>query len=114
MEKWKTIEPGVWKPTKEGDQISGILVHKEAKDETSGLSARYYLENPDGKFFIWGSAVLEDRMQYVLIGDKIRITYEGKTKNKKNQGVNLFRVEVAEKQPTPEGEEDDSRHLEIE
>ena len=113
MEKWKTIEPGVWKPAKEGDQISGVLVHKEAKDEKSGLSARYYLENGEGKFLIWGSAVLEDRMQYVLIGSKIRITYEGKTKNKKNQGVNLFKVEVAEKQPAPHGDSGDDNHLEI-
>jgi len=47
-------------------------------------------------FLIWGSAVLDDRMQYAKIGDKIRITFNGKTKNKRNQDVNLFRVEVAE------------------
>jgi hypothetical protein len=34
-------------------------------------------------------------MQYVKIGQKVRITFEGRTKNKKNQQVNLFKVEVA-------------------
>jgi len=38
---------------------------------------------------------LDDSMQYVKIGQKIRITFEGKTKNKRNQDVNLFKVEVA-------------------
>lgn len=74
----------------------GVLIGKEPKEENSGLSARYYIENSNGRFFVWGSAVLDDRMQYVKIGQKIRITFEGKTKNKRNQDVNLFKVEVAE------------------
>jgi len=41
MDEWKAIEPGVWKPQKEGDQIVGVLVNKEAKDEARRLSARY-------------------------------------------------------------------------
>ena len=98
MEKWKPIEPTVWKPQKPGDYIIGVLVNKEAKDETTGLSARYYLENLEGMFLIWGCAVLDDRMQYVKIGNKIRITYEGGTTNKRNQKVNLYRVDVAENQ----------------
>jgi len=96
MDKWKSIEPGVWKPEKEGDNIIGVLVNKEPRDENGGLSARYYIENKEGTFFVWGSAVLDDRMQYVKVGSKIRITYEGKTKNKKNQDVNLFKVQVSE------------------
>lgn len=104
MDKWKTIEPGVWKPEKKEDHIIGVLVNKEPKDEISGLSARYYLENIEGMFFVWGCAVLDDRMQYVKVGDKIRITYEGATTNKRNQKVNLYRVDIAEKyQPEKAG-----------
>ena len=95
MDKWKTIEPNVWRPKDKGDQIIGALVNKQPKDETTGLSARYQIENKEGMFLIWGSAVLDDRMQYAKIGDKIRITFDGKTKNKRNQDVNLFTVEVA-------------------
>ena len=98
MDKWKTIEPDVWKPEKEGDNIIGVLVNKEPKDEQSGLSARYYLENEEGTFFVWGCAVIDDRMQYAKIGQKVRITFEGKTKNKRNQDVNLYKVEVSDTQ----------------
>jgi len=49
-------------------------------------------------FLIWGSTVLDDRMQYAKIGDKIRITFDGKTKNKRNQDVNLYTVEVSDSQ----------------
>jgi len=96
MDKWKTIEPNVWRPKEKGDHIIGALVNKQPKDEITGLSARYQIENQEGMYLIWGSAVLDDRMQYAKIGEKIRITYDGKTKNKRNQDVNLFRVEVAE------------------
>jgi hypothetical protein len=95
MDEWKTIEPGVWKPEKEGDNIVGTLVNKKPKDENTGMSAKYYIENENGTFFIWGSTVLDDRMQYVKVGLKIRVTYEGKTKNKRGQDVNLFRVDVS-------------------
>ncbi len=92
MERWKTVEPSVWKPQKNGDHIMGILVNKEPKDDTSGLSARYYLENDQGMFFVWGCAVLDDRMQYVKVGYKIRITYEGETTNKRNTGYSKQQV----------------------
>ena len=95
MDEWKTIEPGVWKPEQVGDHIIGVLLNKAPKDEQSGLSARYYIDNPEGTFFVWGSAVIDDRMQYVKVGQKVRITFEGKTKNKRNQDVNLFTVEVS-------------------
>ena len=96
MDKWKTIEPGIWKPEKEGENIIGVLVSKEPRDENTGFSARYYLDTKDGMFLVWGTAVIDDRMQYVKVGDRIRITYEGKTKNKRNQDVNLFKIEISE------------------
>jgi hypothetical protein len=96
MDEWKTIEPGVWRPEKEGDEIVGVLVGKEPKNELSGISAKYHIETDKGMFFVWGSTVLDDRMQYVKVNQKIRITYEGKTKNKRGQDVNLFRVDVSE------------------
>lgn len=98
MDEWKTIEPSVWKPEQVGDHIVGTLLNKTPKDEQSGLSARYYIENPEGTSFVWGSAVIDDRMQYVKVGQKVRITFEGKTKNKRNQDVNLYTVEVSDTQ----------------
>ena len=106
MDEWKTIEPGVWKPEKDGDNIIGVLINKEPKDEQTGFSARYYLENEKGMFFVWGSTVLDDRMQYVKVGQKVKITFEGKTKNKRGQNVNLFRVDVASDGSDNSGEPD--------
>ena len=54
-------------------------------------------------FFVWGTAVLDDRMKYVKIGQKVRITFGGKTTNKRGQTVNLFKVEVAERPDGTEG-----------
>ena len=45
---------------------------------------------------IWGSAILDDRMRFVQVGDVVRITYEGQDRNKKGQALNLFRVQVEE------------------
>ena len=55
----------------------------------SRFSAKYYLENDDGTFLVWGSAVIDDRMQYIKNGDLVRITYLGKNTNKKNQSLNI-------------------------
>jgi hypothetical protein len=55
-DEWQTIEPGIWNPDTEGDQIASVLVNKEPRDEVTGTSARYYIENQDGMFLIWGSA----------------------------------------------------------
>ena len=99
MDNWKLVEPNVWKPKEAGDSITGQLVNKTAKDENTGLSAKYQLENDRGLFIVWGSTVLDDRMQHVAIGSKVRITFNGKTKNKRQQTVNLFQVEVAQLVP---------------
>ena len=99
QEEWKAIEPGVWKPDQKEDSINGLLINKEPK--TNDLGARYSIENVNGTFLVWGSAILDDRMQYVKVGSKVRITYKGKTSNKKGQDVNLFKVEVAIPSLTP-------------
>ena len=66
MEKqWKAIEPGVWRPTPEKPSIEGVLVNTEPKNEQANFSARYYLENQEGMFLVWGCAILDDRMRYV-------------------------------------------------
>lgn len=96
MDNWKTVEPNIWKPKQNGDDIIGVIVNKTSKDESTGLSAKYQLENENGMFLVWGSTVLDDRLKYVPIGSKVRITFEGQTKNKRNQTVNLFKVEIAD------------------
>ena len=112
MDNWKPIEPNVWKPKEIGDSIIGVVVNKTPKDESTGLSAKYQLENPQGMILVWGSAILDDRMQYVPVGSKIRITFDGQTKNKRQQTVNLFRIDVAE--PVPKEAAPDNPEPELE
>ena len=94
--KWKTIEPNMWKPENEGDSIEGVLIGMEPKDDVKKISAKYNIENKDGMFMVWGSAILDDRMKYVKIGQLVRITFVEQTKNKKRQDPNIYKVEVGD------------------
>jgi hypothetical protein len=94
MGEWKTINPGVWKPEK-GNSITGVLINKEPK--TDEQSAKYHILTKNGEMYmIWGSAILDDRMKFVQVGDVVRITYEGQDRNRKGQALNLFKVQVKE------------------
>jgi len=95
MEEWETIEPNMWKHENKGDHIIGVFIKKEPKDEKQSFSARYYLENEQGINLVWGSAVLDQRMEFVNIGEKIKIIYKGKEKNSKNQDVKIYEVQRA-------------------
>ena len=92
-EGWRTIEPNVWKFENEGDQVIGKLVSKEPK--TAEMSAKYHIDTGDDTVLVWGSAIIDDRMKFVNVGDRIRITFVERTKNKKNQDLNMFRIDVA-------------------
>lgn len=78
METWKKIEPELWRPLEEGDEISGILI---GIDEDIGKfgSTIYHIETEAGKQLnFFGSTVLTDKMKYVKVGDKIKIVFKGK------------------------------------
>lgn len=75
--------PEVWKPENKGDNIEGILVRK--KENCGPNKSTLYIldvevEDKKERKSVWGSTVLDDRMDEVSIGDKIRITYQGKEK----------------------------------
>jgi len=91
---FRPVEPGVWKPVKEGDQIVGVLLRKEPR--SGDISARYHIENRSGIHMLWGSTVLDDRMSYVKVGQIVKIEYKGTTSNKKGRDVHLYKIEVAD------------------
>lgn len=88
--EWNEVQPNVWKPTKEGDFIFGVLISKEEKG--SFESTAYNIENPEGQHLVWGSTVLDDRMKFINVGDYVKIEYKGLEKNKKGQDVKIFKV----------------------
>jgi len=72
--------PEVWSPENEGDNIEGVYVKK--KENVGKNKANIYILDVDGvKKSVWGSTVLDDKMDDVAPGDKIKITYLGEEKN---------------------------------
>ena len=90
--EFETIEPNVWKESKVDDQISGKLIAKKVGIGPNA-SNMYHIETSEGIKSVWGSTVLDDRMDLVKEGDYIRITFKGTQKNKRNQDTKIFKVE---------------------
>jgi hypothetical protein len=89
--EWNEIQPNVWKPTTTGEAIEGVLIDKQLDKGSFGSSA-YAIESQSGQTLVWGSAVLDERMKYINIGDLVRIEYKGTQKNKRGQDVKIFKV----------------------
>ena len=103
--EYETIEPNTWKPEKDGDSVEGKVVRKETNVGVN-KSNLYHLETTDGQISVWGSTVLDNRMEYVQAGENIRITYKGTQQNKRGQDTKIFKVErekptLAKKQEDP-------------
>lgn len=101
--EFRDIEPGVWKPESEGDEIIGRLIKVTESKKYSEDGKVYHLEvtEENGEIenkVVFGTAVLDDRMSFVNIGDTVRITYEGMQPNKKGQDTKIFKVGVAKAQ----------------
>jgi len=91
---YEEIKPTDWTYEKDGEFIEGILV---AKQDKVGVheSWLYSIETPEGVISVWGSAILDQRMAFVKIGAKIKITYKGLAKaTAGKQPAKIFKVEV--------------------
>jgi len=89
------IEPRIWKPEKENDFIEGVLVTKQ-ENVGENKSMLYGLETADGIKNVWGSTILDERMAFTKIGDKIKITFKGLAKDSKKgrNPAKIFKVEI--------------------
>ena len=55
----------------------------------------YSIETPEGVKSVWGSAILDTRMTFVKIGEKVKITYKGLGEAKAGRNPpKIFKVEV--------------------
>ena len=92
--EWKMIQPELWKPENNGDEIIGKLITKDPSKFIGRTN--YHLEvTKEGKLSqvtVFGSTVLDDKMQYINLGQIIKIVYKGKQKNKKGQDTNIYEV----------------------
>ena len=97
FEQPRDVEPEVWQPKVEGESIEGILIRKCSPEHD--VSARYYLDLfGSGTKLLWGTAVLDQRMALVEIGDYVKVTYKGKVKTKDSKReVHIWKVESAKR-----------------
>ena len=97
--EFEQITPEIYKFENPEDSITGVLLEK-LSNIGANESNMYALETKEGFQKIWGSTVLDNLMAYVKVGDIVRITFQGKEKNAKNQDVNVFTVEKGKKKET--------------
>ena len=91
---YEEIDPSVWKYEKEGDNIEGVLVQVQ-KDVGVNESFLYSIDTGKGILNVWGSAILDSRMAFAKVGDKLRITYKGRGEAKGGKNApKIFKVEV--------------------
>jgi len=91
---YKEINPSTWTYENDGDFIEGILVQKQ-KDIGENKSMLYSIETPQGVKNVWGSMVLDQRMGFVNVGSKVRVTYKGLADAKKGKNpAKIFKVEI--------------------
>ena len=85
--------PGEWKPIKEEEFITGVLI-KIQSEVGPTKSMLYSIEREGGDVMgVWGSTILDQRMIGVKVGDIIKIVYKGL--GEKQPGKNppkLFKV----------------------
>jgi hypothetical protein len=93
---WDEVQPNVWKPENVGDSVEGVLVSVDKKGSFD--SNAYTLDSGSGFTLVWGSAVLDERLACVNVGDRVKVEYKGteKTKDGKKE-VKIFKVYRAKK-----------------
>lgn len=74
---FEKVELNTWKPQNDNDEITGIFVKSE-ENVGSNNSMLYHMEVEDKSISVWGSVVLDPKMNAVKPGDLIKIQYLGK------------------------------------
>jgi len=100
---YEEVNPTNWEYKKEGESIEGFFVRSQ-KDVGVNKSFLYSLETSQGIKNVWGSVILDEKMALVKLGDKIRITYKGLSKetSKGKKPAKLFKVEIDKQEETKE------------
>ena len=78
---YKDVEQEFWSYEQVSDAVMGVYLNSQ--DEVGENKSKVYnLEQPNGKVIsVWGSTVLNHKMNLVKFGDDIKIVYLGKVKN---------------------------------
>jgi len=87
------------KPLEVGDCIEGMLTQKTSRAEEH--SASYVLETNEGIALVWGSTVLDRKLQDIALGSKIAIEYLGDKASEKRKGKKYKDFKVGVIIPAP-------------
>ena len=91
---YKEINPTDWTYQNDGDFIEGVLVQKQ-KDIGVNDSMLYSIETSEDVKNVWGAAILDSRMAFVNVGEKVKITFKGLGEAKPGKNApKIFKVEV--------------------
>jgi len=91
---YEEINPSIWTYSIDGDFIEGFLVDVK-KDVGENKAILYGLQTERGVTSVWGSAILDSRMSFVQIGDKVKITFKGLGEAKAGRNApKIFKVEI--------------------
>lgn len=92
-EKWEMIEDNNWNP-EIGDTIEGRLVSIRNGRIGEYETYIYIIESDNGKHTrVWGCTYLNQLMEEIIIGDYIRITYNGSRQTNNGHKMKLFNLE---------------------
>lgn len=77
---------------KEGDSIEGILKLVEHNQGAKKNSTIYTLDVDGQEVSVWGSVILDDLMNSVDKGSKVKIVFNGKKQTASGGSYNLYEV----------------------
>lgn len=91
---FEEVENEVWRPDKDGDTLTGVLLSKE-ENVGENDSMLYTLEVNNKPIIIWGSTVLDGKMVSVKVGEMVKIEYSGRAEARPGKKpAKLFKVYV--------------------
>lgn len=92
-DEWEMINDNNWNP-EIGDKIEGKLIAIEDKKIGEYDTQIYLLESEDSKQTrVWGCTYLNQLMEEIILGDYIRITYNGSKQTNNGHKMKLFNLE---------------------
>lgn len=91
-EKYEEIESVIFKFEKIGDELKGKYIASEIGKNYGNKV--YKIETDDGVMAVFGTVVLESKMDNINLGDSIKIVFDSVKKNpKKGQNdIKMFKV----------------------
>lgn len=91
--QYEDVEFTFWKPEKENDFICGVYkgIGKNVGENKQNV---YHLQTDSKVISIWGSTVLNGKMELVQVGDDIKIIYLGESPSGQRKGKDYHNYKV--------------------